>query len=125
MTRSLSTLAATGDGLDPEVREPAGSAADGGDALDRDVWEPVGPAARVGSAAGGPGTRPALMQAGRLSSRPVRVTSVVRTLPRAALVSVVVKDGFFQRCRVQRFGAGQVKGRLNLRECSAHFTRDP
>ena len=97
MTRSLSTPAAAfGEGLDPEVGEPAGSAAAGGNGLDPEAGERVGSAAGVGSLAAGSVTRSALVQAGRLSSRPISATRVVRTLPRASLVAVVVKDGFFQ-----------------------------
>jgi hypothetical protein len=116
MTRSLSTpAAAVGDGLELEVGEPVGFAAAVGDGLELEVGEPVdfaaavgdglgpevgesvGSAASVGSAVARPGTRSALEQAGRLSSRPISATRVVGTLPRASLVAIVVKDDFFPK----------------------------
>jgi hypothetical protein len=91
----VGSAATVGDGPDPDVGEPVGLAATVGDGLDPEVGEPVGSAARVDSLAAGPATRSALVQAARLSSRPVRAARVVRTLPRVSLAAVVVKDGFF------------------------------
>ena len=137
MTRSLSTpsaalrdrpdleveepvgsAAAGGDGLDTEVGEPVGSAAAVGDGLDPEAGEPVGLAASVGSPAAGPGTRSALVQPGRLSTRPVRAARVVQTLPRACLVAVVVKDGLLYRSVGPTAAGGQVKGRLDVRNAA-------
>src|SRR3712207_5394071 len=101
MTRSLSTSACVGDGLDRDVGEPVGSAAAVADGLEPEGGEPVDSAVAVGSVAASPGTRSSSpAHAGRANSRPVRAARIARTLLRASLVTGVVKEGIFRRLSV-------------------------